>query len=49
LGRFDEEPGEFFLKFDGVPFHGQPPVESIFLPQTASSPPSYHKSAVFLH
>jgi hypothetical protein len=29
LGRFDEEPRKFFLKFDGVPLHGQPPIESI--------------------
>jgi hypothetical protein len=27
---FGEEPGEFFLKIDGVPLHGQPPVESSF-------------------
>jgi hypothetical protein len=49
LGGFDEEPRKFFLKFDAVPLHGQPPIESILLTQTASSSPSYHKSAVFLH
>jgi hypothetical protein len=49
LGGFDEQPRKFFLKFDGVPFHGQAPVESIPLPQTASSSSSYHESAVFLH
>ena len=29
LGSFDEEPRKFFLKFDSVPLHGQPPIESI--------------------
>jgi len=28
VGGFPEEPRAFFLKFDGVPLHGQPPVES---------------------
>jgi hypothetical protein len=49
LGSFDEEPRDFLLKFDGVPLHGQPPIESISPPQTANSSASYHKSAMFLH
>ena len=49
LGGFDEEPRKFFLKRDGLPVHGQAPLEPIFLTQSTSSLPSYHKSAMFLH
>jgi hypothetical protein len=49
LGRFAEESREFFLKVDGVPLHGNPPVSRVSVTQAAKCPTSYHKSAVFLY